>query len=140
MMTYTTSQAHYPGALSTDAVILLKCFEASASWQPEFSQMNRAQIDGLAQLTRAGYVEARAWWQYRAQGGDTLATIKSRQDARNRELNVLYGGQDPLVTLWEAKAQILDWRLRPWRLSLVNEAHNQHMLDCQLALTEWRAS
>lgn len=146
-MEYLTSQNHYPGALSDHAAALLRTIAATGVWQPDYSDMTRLQIVALEQLIRAGYIQPAAYGQYRARGVDTfgersypLVALRQQQDARNRELNTLYSGQDQLVALWEAKATIIDFRLRPWRLSLVNEAHNQLELDIEAARAEWQAA
>lgn len=84
-MEYLTSKAHYPGALSDEAVILLKTIIAAGAYQPDYPTMNRTQLDGLGQLIRFGYIQSCSRWQYRARGVDPMAAIKAHQDVRNTE-------------------------------------------------------
>ena len=58
---------HYPGALSCEAIELLQCIQNTNIWIPDFRTMNRAQIDGLAQLVKMGYIQSSAWYSYRVQ-------------------------------------------------------------------------
>lgn len=59
---------HYPGALSCEAVELIQHIQTQNIWIPDFSKMNRAQLDGLAQLISVGYIISSAWYGYRVQG------------------------------------------------------------------------
>lgn len=146
-MIYITSTQHFPRALSCEAAALLTSIRQVGLWMPDYRCLSRAQVDGLAQLIRAGYIESAAWWQYRARGGKALATVdsidglKAFLHALNSVAYSKMACEDRLVEKWTAKATISDFRLRPWLpTARVNEAHNQHMLDCEQALLEWRAS
>lgn len=59
---------HYPGALSCEAAELLLHMASVNIWIPDYKTMNRAQIDGLAQLISVGYIQSSAWWGYRTAG------------------------------------------------------------------------
>ena len=59
---------HYPGALSCEAIALLQHMASVNIWIPDYSKMNRAQIDGLAELIRVRYIQSSAWYGYRTQG------------------------------------------------------------------------
>lgn len=59
---------HYPGALSCEAAELLQHMASVNIWIPDFSQMNHAQLDALAELIRVRYIQSSAWWGYRTAG------------------------------------------------------------------------
>lgn len=137
-MEYITRPKHYPGALSDEAAELFKVIWQAIRWTPCFAEMTKAQTDVFGELLRACYVESCAWGEYRVKGRDTISAIRQYQQERNEQLNVLYAGSDPLITKWESRAQIINFRLRPWRSSRVQEAHIQHWNDVQETLGELR--
>lgn len=137
-MEYITGKKLYPGALSDDAAALFRQIWQAIRWTPCWADMTKAQIDAFGELQRACYIEACAWGEYRVQGRDTLSAIGEYQQERNRQLNELYGGvSDPLVSKWEARAAIINFRLRPWLpKARVQEAHIQHWRDIELTMLE----
>lgn len=138
-MEYTTSRKLYPGALSDEAAVLFADIWQSIRWTPCWGEMTKAQGDAFQELLRACYIESCAWGSYRVKGRDTLSAVRQYQQERNEELNRLYTGSDQLVTKWEARAAIINFRLRPWmQTQRVREAHLQHWQDVQETLGELR--
>lgn len=136
-MEYITRKQHYPGALSDAAAVLLREIYDAVIWIPCWRDMTAQQIAGFNELYPGFYVERGAWEGYRVKGRDTLAAIREYQRERNAQLNMLYSVNDPLITKWEARATIINFRLRPWMERVrVREAHLQHWQDVELSKLE----
>jgi hypothetical protein len=138
-MEYITRPKHYfPGALSDDAAELLKKIYEAGVYFPSWIDMGHAEIAAFNELMPGNYVESCAFYGYRVKGTSYVDTVLSRVHDRNAQLYVLYAGTDSLIAKWEARAQIINFRLRPWRSSRVQEAHLQHWQDVQDSLDELR--
>lgn len=85
MMEYITRPMHYPGALSDTAASLLRCIYDAGVWFPEWREMTRCQIDAFAELQRAAYIEATAFFGYRVKGRDTILAARQHANRRNIE-------------------------------------------------------
>lgn len=138
-MEYITRPKYYfPGALSDEAAELLKKIYADGVYFPDWLTMSKAEIATFDELMPGNYVESCAFRGYRVKGTSYVDTVLKRVHDRNAQLYVLYAGTDSLIAKWEARAQIINFRLRPWRSSRVQEAHIQHWNDVQETLSELR--